>query len=121
MKILLADDNQDIVHLARRKLENEGYDVFSITNGAEALDIVKSTDIDIMVLNINLPYLRWNKINKTMKEKTDSPVIFILPENLEGKLFRQGRISTISRNPFTLMNSTAASGWLFKSRSCILH
>ncbi|MEK6657307.1 MAG: response regulator [Nitrospirota bacterium] len=100
MKILLADDNQDIVHLARRKLENEGYDVFSITNGAEALDIVKSTDIDIMVLNINLPYLRWNKINKTMKEKTDSPVIFILPENLEREIIPAGTNIHYIQKPF---------------------
>ncbi len=100
MKILLADDNQDIVHLARKKLENEGYDVFSITNGAEALDIVKSTDIDIIILNINMPYLRWNKISKIMSDKEGSPVILILPENLKRESIPSGTNIHYIQKPF---------------------
>ncbi|MBI5181401.1 MAG: diguanylate cyclase [Nitrospirae bacterium] len=86
MKILLADDNRDIIHLARKRLEKDGHDVFSTINGAEVLDIAKTADIDIMALNINLPHLRWNKISKAIKEKNHSPVIFILPEDLKREI-----------------------------------
>jgi len=100
MKILLADDNQDMLHLARKRLEHEGYDVFSTTNGADVLDIIKSTDIDIMVLNINIPYLRWNKINKTVKDNEDSPIIFILPEDLKREAIPSGTNIHYIQKPF---------------------
>lgn len=100
MKILLADDNQDILHLSRKRLENEGYDVFSTTNGADVLDIVKSSDIDIMVLNINLPHLRWNKINKSIEVKAETPVIFIIPENLKREVIPSGTNIHYIQKPF---------------------
>ncbi len=100
MKILLADDNQDILRLARKKLENEGYDVLSTTNGADVLDIVKSSDIDIMVLNINLPHLRWNKIDKSMEKKSETPVIFIMPENLKREGIPSGTNIHYIQKPF---------------------
>ncbi len=100
MKILLADDNQDMLHLSRKRLENDGYDVFSTTNGADVLDIVKSSDIDVMVLNINLPYLRWNKINKSIEGEAETPVIFIIPENLKRDVIPSGTNIHYIQKPF---------------------
>lgn len=100
MKILLADDNQDILHFSRKRLENEGYDVFSTTNGADVLDILKSSDIDVMVLNINLPYLRWNKINKSIEGEAETPVIFIIPENLKRDVIPSGTNIHYIQKPF---------------------
>lgn len=100
MKILLADDNQDILHFSRKGLESEGYDVFSTTNGADVLDIVKSSDIDVMVLNINLPYLRWNKINKSIEGEAETPVIFIIPENLKRDVIPSGTNIHYIQKPF---------------------
>lgn len=100
MKILLADDNQDILHLARKRLENEGYDVFYTTNGSDVHDIIKSSDIDIMVLNINLPHLRWNKINKSLDGKAATPVIFIMPENMKRDVIPSGTNIHYIQKPF---------------------
>ena len=54
-KVLLVDDEQDILELLRYNLEREGLKVFTAPNGREALKIAKSERPDLIVLDIMMP------------------------------------------------------------------
>ena len=54
-KILVADDQSDIVDTISFRLEDEGYEVFTALDGAEALDVTRREQPDIDVLDVMMP------------------------------------------------------------------
>lgn len=54
-KVLLVDDEQDIVDLLRYNLEREGYHVLTALNGKDAIKIAKANRPDLIVLDIMMP------------------------------------------------------------------
>ena len=60
-KILIADDEADIVSMLRAFFESKGYFVLSAVNGTEALKQVEQ-EPDIILLDINMPGLDGLKV-----------------------------------------------------------
>lgn len=56
-RILVAEDDEPMRKLIRRELEIEGYVVTEARNGREALDLARSEDFDLMVLDLVMPDL----------------------------------------------------------------
>lgn len=54
-KVLLADDEPDIVEILKYNLEKEGYDVVTAKDGDEAIDKAKQTKPDLVILDIMMP------------------------------------------------------------------
>ena len=54
-KVLLVDDEQDILELLRYNLEREGLKVFTAPNGREAVKLAKAERPDLIVLDIMMP------------------------------------------------------------------
>jgi len=54
-KILIVDDDDSIVKLAVHILESEGYEIFSASNGLQALKKVEAENPDLIILDIMLP------------------------------------------------------------------
>lgn len=54
-KILIADDEPDIVEIIQFNLQQEGYEVITAKNGDEAIDAAKKTDPDLIILDIMMP------------------------------------------------------------------
>ena len=55
MKILLVDDEKDILEFLSYNLEKEGYNVLTANNGKKALEIAKSILPDLIVLDVMMP------------------------------------------------------------------
>ena len=55
--ILVVDDEEIVVEISRRKLIEKGYEVITATNGQEALDVLKKTTPDLIVLDIQMPVM----------------------------------------------------------------
>jgi len=78
-KILIADDENDIVELLSYNLKKEGYEVFSASNGKEALEQAKLKP-DVILLDVMMPELDGFEVLKRLqKEKLTAniPVIFL--------------------------------------------
>ena len=54
-KILLVDDEPDIIEIISYNLKNANYDVFSATNGIEAIKIAKKIEPHLIILDIMMP------------------------------------------------------------------
>ena len=57
MKLLVVEDEDRVLNLLGRLLEQEGYDVVSARTGSEALDKGRESDYDAVILDVNIPEL----------------------------------------------------------------
>jgi DNA-binding response OmpR family regulator len=57
MKILIAEDEIDILNLIKISLEENGYSVLAVQNGKEALDRLLSEHIDLAILDVMMPVM----------------------------------------------------------------
>jgi DNA-binding response OmpR family regulator len=73
--ILVVDDEVDIRELVVYILEDAGFTVLEARTGAEALGILASQHIDLLILDIMLPDMRgWDIARELDTNITDSPV-----------------------------------------------
>lgn len=56
-KVLIADDEIHIIHVVAIKLRNNGYDVISANNGAEAYELACAEHPDIIVTDYQMPLM----------------------------------------------------------------
>jgi CheY-like chemotaxis protein len=55
-RILVADDDEDLLEMMRRALRREGFTVDTAPNGRRAMDVLRSTpDVDVLVSDIRMP------------------------------------------------------------------
>src|SRR5882672_12350257 len=54
-KVLIADDEPDILEILKYNLAKEGYDVITAKNGDEALEKARRTQPDLIVLDVMMP------------------------------------------------------------------
>jgi two-component system alkaline phosphatase synthesis response regulator PhoP len=79
-KILLADDEPDIVAILKRYLEIDGYSVTVARDGQEALDSINANEFDLLILDVMMPKLNGWEVCKKIKgdPKTSSIPVIIL-------------------------------------------
>jgi signal transduction histidine kinase len=78
--ILIVDDTLDNLRLLSTMLEEQGYDVRSVTNGSTALIGIHAQAPDLILLDINMPEMNGFEICQRLKADPDTaaiPVIFI--------------------------------------------
>ncbi len=75
--VLICDDEKDIVSALRICLAAEGYQIFEAYNGIEALDIIESNDIHLVLLDIMMPEMDGISTLAKIRENHNMPVLFI--------------------------------------------
>lgn len=75
--ILVVDDEKEIRELIEIYLRNEGYDVITAADGLQALEIAKSSKIQLIILDIMLPNIDGIQICKRVREYLDVPIIML--------------------------------------------
>lgn len=76
-KILVVDDEMDIRNVLRINLESEGYEVVEASNGMDALNILDSEKIDLMVLDIMMPIMDGLEVCRKVREKHKLPILML--------------------------------------------
>ena len=67
-RILIADDEPTIVALAKQKLEEHGYHVETARNGKEAMRVLGSMDVDLIILDVIMPVMDGVDVYKEVKK-----------------------------------------------------
>lgn len=87
-KILIVDDEPNIVTLISRYVQREGYDIVTASDGREAIDKCKKEDFDVIIMDVMMPDTDGFTACKKIKEFKDIPVIMLSARGTEfDKLF----------------------------------
>jgi DNA-binding response OmpR family regulator len=86
-KILIVDDEADLVETIRFSLELEGYNVLVATNGEEGLNVARQEKPDLILLDLMLPKLDGYKVCRLLKfdERYKSIPILMLTAKTQEK------------------------------------
>ena len=75
--ILVVDDDKDIRNLLKIYIENENYNFYQADSYLEALHILETTSIDIVILDVLLPDKNGFDCCLEIRKKTSIPIIFL--------------------------------------------
>jgi DNA-binding response OmpR family regulator len=73
--VLVVDDEPGIGTILRFKLQLHGYDVTSITSGAEAIDIIRKKEPDIVLLDILMPDVTGMDVLDAVRAFSKVPIL----------------------------------------------
>lgn len=78
MKILVVDDDKEIVQLLEIYIRNEGYEPVSAYNGKEALTKLNTNpDIALIILDIMMPEMDGMEVIKQVRKDSDIPILVL--------------------------------------------
>ena len=139
MRVLLAEDEEDLNFIITQKLRSEGYSVDSCYDGEEALDALAVVDYDAIILDIMMPKIDGLEVLRSFRQtgKT-TPVLFLtakdaVPDRVKGldsaandylvKPFSfdelMARLRAIIRNSFGMTDNTVTVAGL--TMDCAAH
>jgi two-component system cell cycle response regulator DivK len=87
--ILCIEDNSDNMLLMRRILESSGYSLLQSNNGLEGINIAETKDVDLVLLDINLPDIDGYEVTRRIRDSHKKalaiiPIIVISANALKG-------------------------------------
>lgn len=85
-KILIVDDEENIVELIKFNLELKGYEVYSAYDGMEGLNMAKDIKPSLILLDLMLPILDGTKVCEKIREDEElkeTPIIMLTAKNME--------------------------------------
>ncbi len=105
-KVLVVDDEIHIVHVVAIKLRNNGYEVISADNGAEAFDLACEEKPDIIVTDFQMPVMSGLELVEKLRQRDDTkdiPVIMLTARSFAISKEQQEdlRISSCLSKPFS--------------------
>lgn len=80
MRIVVADDNVDILNLVSKRLTRRGFEVETATDGQEALDLVRSSLPDAVVLDWVMPVIQGHEVCAQLKAQqatSEIPIVML--------------------------------------------
>jgi two-component system response regulator RegX3 len=82
-RVLLVDDESDIVDPVTYALEREGFDVQPARDGSTALDLARAELYDVVVLDIMLPGISGIEVCRTLRSESDVPIVMLTARDSE--------------------------------------
>lgn len=77
LKILIADDDREIVDLIELYLAGEDYEIIKAYDGKECMEMLKQHEISLLVLDIMMPHMDGLEVCKNLRETSNIPVILV--------------------------------------------
>ncbi len=82
-RILVADDEQDIVDALAYALSAEGYEVDAVADGEAALEAAQREPYDMIVLDITMPRLSGTEVCRRLRTKSIVPIVMLTAKDAE--------------------------------------
>jgi two-component system response regulator VicR len=76
-KILVVDDEKNIVDILAFNLRKEGYEVITAADGKQGLEAAFSQDPDLILLDVMMPEISGFDVCKKIREKMSTPIIML--------------------------------------------
>lgn len=82
-KILLVEDDDVLRETLVYNLSNEGHDVIAIGDGSEALELARSDEPELVVLDVMLPGLDGFTLCRLLRQESDVPIVMLTARDSE--------------------------------------
>lgn len=111
-KIIVADDDFDLCELLHFRLRQSDFEVFTVMDGLQALELIRSVRPDLVILDIIMPSMTGMEVLAKMRSEpaiADIPVILMTAERKEKDVsigFAMGIVDYIVK-PFNLRDLVA--------------
>ena len=92
MKILLVDDEQDVLEMVSRTFLRAGYEVVTALNGENALRLVASAQPDLIVLEVALPDIDGFEVCRRVRLDSQLPIVMLTARDAEEDVMRGFRL-----------------------------
>lgn len=102
-RILTVDDSPTVREMLKTTLENAGFDVIQANDGQEALNLLETETVQMLITDLNMPKLDGISLIRQVRknqERRFMPIIMLTTESQEEKK-REGK-------------TAGASGWIVK-------
>ena len=86
-KILIADDEREIVEFMRDALEDEGYEVRIAYDGRQVLERLEA-ELDLIILDIMMPHLDGLEVCQVIRDRVSCPILFLSARSAEADRIR---------------------------------
>jgi two-component system chemotaxis response regulator CheY len=105
--VLIVDDFENTTWVIKNAIQNNNYEIFTASNGAEALNYFDNRPIDLLITDLNMPVVNGLELIHKVKEipvYAHMPIILLTTErNIEKlKQVEKAKITAIVNKPFQL-------------------
>lgn len=76
-RILICDDQKDIVNALKIYLTPEGYDLYEAYNGQEAVELCRKIPMDLILLDVMMPVMDGVTATAKIREFSNAPIILL--------------------------------------------
>ncbi|MCD7753816.1 MAG: response regulator transcription factor [Clostridiales bacterium] len=76
-RILVVDDDRDIVAALEIYLSNGGYEVLRAYNGREAIDVLREHRVDLILMDVMMPQMDGIAATKQIRANSNIPILFL--------------------------------------------
>jgi len=82
-KVLIVDDAQQVRRVLRTALSAEGYTIFEAGTGEEALNLIRTSPPDVILLDVNMPGMTGLETCREIRRHSDVPILMLTVRNAE--------------------------------------
>lgn len=107
MKILIVDDDKTTRKLLSFYLKGSGFEVVTAENGLDALEKLGMDDINLIMTDLNMPFMDGIELVKTLKSDPNSAQIPIIMVTTEADINEQNRAFAAGANAYVTKPVTA--------------
>ena len=77
MKVLVIDDEKEILLMVEKALGRHGYEVITVTNIPDAAKLIRNNKWDLIITDVMIPYSGGFELVEDIKSISDTPVIMM--------------------------------------------
>jgi CheY-like chemotaxis protein len=101
-RILLADDQQSVRQAISLLLSLDEHEVIEVSNGAEALDLFKREQFDLVITDFEMPKMKGNELAARIKQISPAQPILMITAYAERLRHSNNPVDAIMDKPFHL-------------------
>lgn len=127
-KVLIVDDDKDIVETIRFRMEQEGYEVFTAYDGYEALGAARVIEPDLIILDVMLPKENGYLVSDLIKDDVakgvyhkNIAVLLLTARVLKDDPEREKMVMEISKADYMMYKPFEMEGLLKKVEELLPH
>lgn len=106
-RVLIIEDEKPLQHALQLKLQREGFEIVTGTNGQEALDLLRSQEFDVVLLDLMMPEIDGFQVLEQKSTFAGSPSIFVLSNLSQHE--DEERVMSLGAKKFFIKSDTPLS------------